>query len=74
MPVNFHLNADEVAYILEDSGATVLFLGPGTAAAGIDDRARFVREAQALARLRHPHVVALHEVGEHRERHPANHA
>ena len=36
VPVNFHLNADEVAYILEDSGATVLFVGPGTAAAGIE--------------------------------------
>ena len=28
VPVNFHLNADEVAYILEDSGARVLFVGP----------------------------------------------
>ena len=27
-------------------------------------RARFLREAEVLARLRHPHVVALHEVGE----------
>ena len=36
VPVNFHLNADEVAYILEDSGARVLFVGPETAATGLD--------------------------------------
>ena len=36
VPVNFHLNADEVTYILEDSGARVLFVGPETA----DDRHR----------------------------------
>ena len=28
VPVNFHLNADETAYILRDSQATVLFVGP----------------------------------------------
>ena len=36
VPVNFHLNTDEVTYILQDSGARVLFVGPGTAAAGIE--------------------------------------
>ena len=36
VPVNFHLNADEVAYILADSGARVLFVGPETGG----DRAR----------------------------------
>jgi acyl-CoA synthetase (AMP-forming)/AMP-acid ligase II len=36
VPVNFHLNADEVAFILRDSGAQALFVGPGTAAIGLD--------------------------------------
>ena len=31
VPVNFHLTAEEVAYILSDSGARVLFTGPETA-------------------------------------------
>ena len=39
VPVNFHLTADEVAYILEDSGAQVLFVGPETAAIGRRGRA-----------------------------------
>jgi acyl-CoA synthetase (AMP-forming)/AMP-acid ligase II len=36
VPVNFHLNAEEVAYILDDSGARVLFVGPETAATGLE--------------------------------------
>ena len=30
VPVNFHLTADEAAYILEDSGAEIVFAGPET--------------------------------------------
>ncbi|MGE4607234.1 MAG: AMP-binding protein, partial [Myxococcota bacterium] len=35
VPINFHLNAEEVAYILEDSQTSVLFVGPNTADAGV---------------------------------------
>src|SRR5690606_24966228 len=40
VPVNFHLTADEVAYILEDSGARVLFVGPETAERGVQAAAQ----------------------------------
>jgi len=40
VPVNFHLNTDEVTYILEDSGARVLFVGPTTAAVGVEAAGR----------------------------------
>ena len=35
VPVNFHLTADEVAYLLQDSKARVLFVGPETAERGL---------------------------------------
>ena len=35
VPVNFHLNAEEVAYILADSGAAALFVGPETVSTGL---------------------------------------
>jgi tetratricopeptide (TPR) repeat protein/predicted Ser/Thr protein kinase len=33
--------------------------------AGVEEMARFQTEAQALARLQHPHIVQIHEVGTH---------
>jgi long-chain acyl-CoA synthetase len=36
VPVNFHLTAGEAAYILDDSGAEVVFVGPGTAERGME--------------------------------------
>lgn len=35
VPVNFHLNADEVAYILRDSGSEAVFVSPETAERGL---------------------------------------
>lgn len=35
VPANFHLTADELAYILKDSGAQLVFVGPETAAVGV---------------------------------------
>ncbi len=36
VPVNFHLTADEVAYILQDSGARVVFVDAATAERGVE--------------------------------------
>ena len=35
IPINFHLTAEEVAYILTDAGAALLFVGPETAETGL---------------------------------------
>ncbi len=35
IPINFHLTAEEVAYILTDAGAALLFVGPETAETGV---------------------------------------
>lgn len=35
VPINFHLTAAELQYILEDSGAAILFVGPETAHTGL---------------------------------------
>lgn len=35
VPVSFHLTADELTYILEDSGSKILFVGPETAERGV---------------------------------------
>ena len=36
VPVNFHLNAEEAAYILNDSGARLLFTGPENLARSVE--------------------------------------
>lgn len=36
VPVNFHLTAGEAAYILEDSGSRVVFVGPETVEQGVE--------------------------------------
>ena len=36
VPVNFHLTAEEAAYILEDSGAAVVFVSPETVERGLE--------------------------------------
>src|SRR5262245_50543013 len=53
VPINFRLNADEVAYIVEHSGASVLLVDPelDDALRGIDAKHRFVIGADADAEL-----------------------
>ncbi len=46
-----------------DRRVALKLLRPG-AGAGPEDRERLLREAQAMARLSHPNVVAVHDVGE----------
>ncbi len=40
VPVSFHLKADEAAYILRDSEARLLFVGPQTCATGLEAAAK----------------------------------
>src|SRR4051794_8515162 len=49
VPINFRLNADEVAYIVEHSGATMLLVDPelDDALRGVDAKLRFVLGADA---------------------------
>ena len=53
VPVNFRLNAEEIGYIVEHSGATMLLVDPelDEALAGIDCKHRYVLGAEADAML-----------------------
>jgi tetratricopeptide (TPR) repeat protein len=46
-----------------DRKVAIKVLRPGTESAGGDREKRVLREAQAMARLTHPNVVAVHDVG-----------
>jgi long-chain acyl-CoA synthetase len=40
VPINYHLRAEECAYILKDSGAALMFVGPETVDAGVEAAAQ----------------------------------
>src|SRR5690606_31299272 len=50
---------------LERKVAVKLLHPEATAASEADARTRLLREAQAMARLSHPNIVSVHEVGTH---------
>lgn len=61
VPVNFHLTTEETAYILADSGASVLFVGPENAERGLE-AAKLAGVAHVLAwRCDMPSVASFEE-------------
>src|SRR5690349_18914711 len=46
-----------------DRKVAVKLLKPGVGSSGSDGQVRLLREAQAMARLAHPNVIAVHDVG-----------
>jgi acyl-CoA synthetase (AMP-forming)/AMP-acid ligase II len=67
VPVNFRLKAEEVAYIVEQSGATVLLIDPelDEALAGVPCRHRFVLGAESDAQLYdYEHEPVRYEIAE----------
>jgi long-chain acyl-CoA synthetase len=52
-PINRHLQADEIGYVIDDSGARVLFTDPAHDAAARDHRAQVVVAGEDLDQLLH---------------------